>query len=309
MTLAQPPLLVHGADHPARATRLLIRDLARGGQGITEAADLKVTPLQRPACGVRVADGSAVIHGARPWQGSYGQSNIGDALVDIAPTGPFARTDLLVLRIEDPQYEGDRDPAGGDVGYFHVVQGIDAAATSVPEGMTAIPLARITLPRDTGTITADMITDLRQLANPRHRHDVFTAHPATTQQLPGERGTWRTWPSEAAWDVNIPAWATQATIALTLSGLRIEGGTVLAELRTQLGGAAGKATVVDDNQSGIHRVPATLAHAYPLTTSLRGTVQRLAVQTNQNAKYGKGDLYVAEGTAIVATVDFTESPE
>ncbi|MFB6643169.1 hypothetical protein ACFCYF_38765 [Streptomyces chartreusis] len=256
-----------------------------------------------------MADGSAVIHGARPWQGSYGQSNIGDALVDIEPTGPFARADLLVLRVEDPQYEGELDPARDQIGYFHVVRDVDAETTTVPEDMSAIPLARIALPRDTGTVTADMITDLRQLANPRHRHDVHTAHPTTTQQLPGERGTWQTWPAEAAWDVAIPAWATQATVTVTLSGLRIEGGNVWAELRPVLGGTTGRTTVIDDNQTGIHRVPATLAHTYPLPSSLRGTVQRLTVQTNESAKYGKGDLYVAAGTAIVATVDFTENPE
>ncbi|MET9964792.1 hypothetical protein ABZZ80_02385 [Streptomyces sp. NPDC006356] len=309
MTLIQPPLTVDGARHPARATRLLVRDLVRGGQGIAEAGDLKVSPLQRPACGVRVADGSAVIHGARPWQGSYGQSNIGDALVEIEPTGPFARTDLLVLRIEDPEYEGDRDPVRDQIGYFHVVQGVDAQATAVPDGMTAIPLARITLPRDTGTVIAEMITDLRQLSNPRHHHDVFTAHPTTTQQLPGKRDTWKTWPNEAAWDVLIPTWATQATVTVALSGLRIEGGSIFAELRTQLAGSTGKSTVVDDNQSGVRRVPAALAHTYPLASTLRGTTRRLLVQTKQSEQYSEGNLSVAEGTAIVATVDFTESPE
>lgn len=309
MTLIQPPLTVDGARHPARATRLLVRDLVRGGQGVAEAGDLKVSPLQRPACGVRVADGSAVIHGARPWQGSYGQSNIGDAMVEIEPTGPFARTDLVVLRVEDPEYEGDRDPAHDQIGYFHVVQGVNPQATAAPEGMTAIPLARITLPRDTGTVTAEMITDLRQLSNPRHRHDVFTAHPTTTHQLPGKRDTWKPWPTEAAWDVTIPAWATQATVTVTLSGLRIEGGSTFAELRTHLAGATGKPTVIDDNQSGVRRVPATLAHTYALASPLRGTIRRLLVQTRQSEQYSEGSLYVAAGTAIVATVDFTESPE
>ncbi|MGW2961772.1 hypothetical protein ACWDGI_25390 [Streptomyces sp. NPDC001220] len=136
-----------------------------------------------------------------------------------------------------------------------------------------------------------------------------TAHPSTTQHLPSERGTWQTWPTEAAWDVDIPAWATRTTVTVTLAGLRIEGGSIWAELRTQLAGTAGKATVIEDNQSAIHRVLTTLAHAYPLTSALRGTVQRLTVQTNQSTKSGNGDLYVAEGTAIVATVDFAENPE
>ncbi len=69
MTLAQAPLLVDGATHSAQTFRMMIRDLSRGGEGITEAADLKVTPLPVPGAGVQIADGSAVIRGqANAWQ-------------------------------------------------------------------------------------------------------------------------------------------------------------------------------------------------------------------------------------------------
>ena len=116
MTLVQPPMMVRGGSHSARAMRLMVRDLTRGRQGIAEAGDLRVRPLPAPGAGVRVSEGSALIDGARPWQGTYTQSNLGDVEVEIPPTGPFARTDLLSLRVEDPEYEGDRrtarEPAG-----------------------------------------------------------------------------------------------------------------------------------------------------------------------------------------------------
>ncbi|MBC9717804.1 hypothetical protein H9Y04_35265 [Streptomyces sp. TRM66268-LWL] len=309
MTLVQPPFMTHGGRQQAQATRLLLHDLVRGGQGIAGASDLKVSPLQRPACGVRVADGSAIVHGTHPWQGAYGQVNVGDALVDIDPTGPFARTDLLVLRVEDPEYEGDRDPAYGDIGYFHVIQGVGPETVEVPVEMSAIPLARISLPRDTGTVTADMIKDLRQLANSRHQHRVHTAWPDGRQRLPGEPGRWTAWPTEAAWDVDIPAWASKATVTVTISSLQVEDGGVLARLRTTLGTARGKSSQVVAEQGATPHLFTTLAHTYTLTPAQRGVTQRLAVQANQDAEGGRGGLFVDRSTAIVATVDFTESPE
>ncbi|MEW2528403.1 hypothetical protein [Streptomyces sp. NPDC047071] len=307
MTL-QPPMMVRGADHSARAMRLMIRDLARGRQGVAGGEDLKVRPLETPGPGVRVGDGSALIHGARPWQGAYTQSNIGDAVVDVPPTGPVARTDLLVLRIEDPEFEGDRDPRRQEIGYFHLIQNIGAQDTAALREMTAIPLARLTIPRNTAAITAEMITDLRRLANPRTERTLRTVHPTTTETVPGKHGQWAAWPKEAAWELDVPAWATEATIVVTLSGLRAEAGSVYAELRTRLGERAAKPTVVDDDGTTTRRSSVTLADTLAVPPAYRGTRQHLAVEINQNDKYGDGDLTVAKGTTVTLDVAFTEGP-
>ncbi|MFI6009091.1 hypothetical protein ACIBAG_09700 [Streptomyces sp. NPDC051243] len=307
MTL-QPPMMVRGADHSARAMRLMVRDLARGRQGVAGSDDLKVRPLETPGPGVRVGDGSALIHGARPWQGAYTQSNIGDTVVDVPPTGPVARTDLLVLRIEDPEFEGDRDPRREEIGYFHLIQGIGSQDTTALREMTAIPLARITIPRNTATITAGMITDLRRLANPRTERTLRTVHPTTTEEVPGKYGQWAAWPKEAAWDVDVPAWATTATVVVALSGLRAGAGSVYAELRTRLGERAAKPTVVDDDGTTTRRSSVTLADTLAVPPTYRGTRQHLAVEINQNDKYGDGDLTVAKGTTITLDVAFTEGP-
>ncbi|MFE0257290.1 hypothetical protein [Streptomyces sp. NPDC059010] len=307
MTLVQPPMMVRGGRHSARAMRLMIRDLARGRQGVVAAADLKVQPLEAPGPGVRVGDGSALIHGVHPWQGSYTQSNIGDAVVDVPPTGPFARTDLLVLRVEDPEYEGERDPRTEDIGYFHLVKGVDQDPT-VLRGMTAIPLARITLPRNTAAVTADMITDLRRLANPRTERTLHTVHPTAQEPVPAPHGQWANWPREAAWDVDIPSWATKTTVVVTLSGLRAEAGNIYAELRTRLGEHNASPTVVDDDGTTTRRCSVTLADTFTLPPAYRGTRQHLAVQTNQVDKYGGGDLAVARGTTVTCDIAFTESP-
>lgn len=308
MTLVQPPMMVRGGNHSARAMRLMIADLARGRQGIAEAADLKVRPLEAPGPGVRVGDGSALIHGVSPWQGAYTQSNTGDAVVDVPPTGPFARTDLLVLRIEDPEFEGERDPRTQDIGYFHLIKDIGNEATPVPRGMTAIPLARITLPRNTAAITAEMITDLRRIANPRAERTLRTVHPDDSEKVPPKHGHWAAWPKEAAWDVDVPAWATKATLVITLSGLRAESGSIYAELRMCLGERSSKPTVVDDDGTTTRRTSVMLAESLAVPPGYRGTRQHLAVQINQIDKHGDGDLSVARGTTVTADIEFTESP-
>jgi hypothetical protein len=304
----QPPMMVRGADHSARAMRLMIRDLARGRQGVAESEDLKVRPLPTPGPGVRVGDGSALIHGARPWQGAYTQSNIGDAEVIVAPTGPVARTDLIVLRIEDPEWEGERDPRTQEIGYFHVAEAVADDASTKPDGMTGIALARITLPRNTAAITADMITDLRQIANPRTERLLRTVHPTATETVPAKHGQWAAWPKEAAWDLDIPTWATRATIVVTLSGLRAEAGPVYAELRTRLGERAAKATVVDDDGTTTRRSSVTLADDVAIPPVYRGSRQHLAVEINQNDQYGDGKLAVAKGTTVTLDIAFTEGP-
>ncbi|WP_405803419.1 hypothetical protein [Streptomyces sp. NBC_01187] len=308
MTLVQPPMMVRGGHHPARAMRLMIRDLARGQQGIAEAADLKVRPLETPGAGVRVGDGSALIHGARPWQGAYTQTNIGDTTVDVPPTGPTARTDLLILRVEDPEYEGERDPRREDIGYFHLVQDVARDATDVPRGMTGIPLARLTLPRNTGTVAADMITDLRQIANPRTERTTRVAHPDETQKLPEKHDRWIAWPKEAAWDIAVPAWATHVTIVVTVAGLRAGAGNVFAQMRTLFGERNATPTVVDDDGTTTRRSTVILADTLAVPDEYRGTRQHLAVQIDQIDKYGDGDLSVAKGTTVVAEVEFTEGP-
>ena len=299
--------MVSGIPSPARAVRLLLRDLSDGRQGVTDTDDLRVRPLETPGAGVRVADGSALIHGAHPWQGTYAQTNIGDAVVQVEPTGPFTRTDLLVLRIADPEHDGYHDPATHDIGTFHLVRDVDRDAAHPPAGMSSLPLARITLPRHTSTVTADMITDLRQVIAPRHQRLAHTTAVKELGQLQSEDGKWATWPDEAAWDVGVPTWAGRARIVVHIAGLRLSDGRIWAQLRPALGDRHGASTVVDDDQGHYtRRVTTMLADTLDLPEDHRGTRRRLTIQTRQDHDYGTGTLTVADGTVIAAEVDFLQ---
>jgi hypothetical protein len=243
MTLIQPPMMVNGGIHPARTMRMMIRDLSRGSQGVTEYNDLKVSQLTTPGAGVAVADGSGVVRGAAWGQGSYTQYNVGSATVNIAPTGASGRTDMVVLRVLDPEYEGSLNPAADDIGYFHVVSNVSATATQPPAGMTAIPLARIAIPPNTATITDAMITDLRGIANPRRDRQIYTASPTADQNWAGNaKGTYVSYPPAARWTFTVPAWAVRARIVFTLAAMQVINGSVYGAATFKLGTVQGRAS-------------------------------------------------------------------
>jgi len=307
MTLAQAPLLTNGATHSAQTFRMMIRDLSRGSEGVTEGNDLKVTPLTVPAGGVLVGDGSGIIRGrAVPWQGYYTAYNIGTEQVPIAPTGSTPRTDMVVLRVLDPEYEGNRDPAKDDIVFFDVISGVSSTATTPPAGYSAIPLARVSLPANTGTVTAAMITDLRRIANPRRDRRLYPSFPSAASSLTYSDNKWHTWPSAAAWDVAIPSWATTAKIMLTIAGLRLTKADVFAQMRQNLGKDVGQATAIDDDQgNNTRRNTVVLGDTISISAAARGTTQRLYVETYMY-KSPTGDLSVDGGTSIFADVEFNE---
>ncbi|MEU6475339.1 hypothetical protein ABZ858_00340 [Streptomyces sp. NPDC047017] len=306
MTLVQPPMLTHGGTHPARAFRMMVRDLARGSQGVTEANDLKVRQLSTPGSAVRVGDGSSVVRGASWGQGAYTQYNVGDAIVPVAPTGASGRSDLIIQRIEDPEYEGNRDPAKDDIGYFQVVPNVSATSTTPPAGMTAIPLARLDIPPNTATITDAMIKDLRRIANPRRTRLLFTAFPGALSRLTYQDNKWHTWPSAARWTVPVPDWAVSLKAVTTMSGLRMDSADIFASMQQVIGTAQGQDTTIDDDQGkGVRRSTIVLADNMAVSSSMRGTNQALYVQTYMS-KSESGNLGVDGGTSLVCDVEFTE---
>jgi hypothetical protein len=308
VTLARVPLMINGADHPAQTFRMMLRDLARGNEGVTEGNDLIVTALSTPDGAVQVNDGSGVIKGrANTWQGHYTAYNIGTTLVPVAPTGASPRNDLLVMRVIDPEYEGSLDPAVDAIVRFEIVSGVGAAATAPPSGYSAIALARITIPPFTSTITQAMITDVRRIANPRRERRMFTASPSSLVQTSTADGIWRDL-SSANWSVAVPTWATTARIRIDVSSLRFASGAAFGAIRPVFGVAGagvGQASNFDDNQSGVRRAAVTAADTIGVLGLVRGTSQTLKAQM---ALFAGNTAPVGTDTATtyIADIEFSE---
>lgn len=314
MALNPTPIATTGAMHTAQQFRMMIRDLSRSNQGITEGDHMKVTALATPGGGVQIADGSAVIIGrVSTVQGSYSAYNIGvDTSVTISPTGGTGRSDMVILRVEDPDYEGTRDPAVDPIVYFQVVSNVSSSATTVPSGYSAIPLARIDIPASTATITNAMIVDLRQVANPR-RDRILTPYYAQDPlvEISGTSETWKTHPNLTMANLAIPSWAATAKIVFSATNLRLADGNVWGGFRFMLGTEEATQWVsIDDNQgTAARRIYIEMVETISLTTTtgaaMRGTTQPFKSRMRTRST-NAGKIGVDGATTFKIDVEFLE---
>lgn len=310
MALFQAPLLTDGATHPAQQFRMMIRDLARGSEGITEGDDLKVTALSTPGAAVQVGDGSGTVRGrANAFQGSYSVCNIGAAQVPIAATGAQARSDMIVLRVEDPEYEGSRNPATDPIMYFHPIPGVSSTATTVPGGLSAIPLARIDIPANTSTITSGMIVDLRRIANPRRHREQYVHSPTgASTSISNSNGTYTYFSTEAGWQVAVPEWASKAVVSVDIGQIKYSSAPFIGALRATFGASLTlQPVILDDNQTAIRRATMFVSDTLTLPSSYRGTTQLLRAQATGTSG-NTGTVAVDASTTFRYDVEFVEAP-
>ncbi|MGP3737904.1 hypothetical protein ACTWJ9_33515 (plasmid) [Streptomyces sp. GDS52] len=314
MALAPVPIATKGAEHSAQQFRMMIKDLARDNQGVTTGTDLKVTALPTPGAGVQIGDGSAVIAGKKsPVQGYYNAYNIGTDTVSVAATGGVGRSDMLVLRVEDPEYEGTRDPKKDPIVFFEVIPNVSSSATAVPAGYSAIPLARIDLPASTATITNAMVKDLRRIANPRRERILYPYYAQDPLvEISGTSETWRTFPNLTMATIAIPAWAASAKVVFSAGGIRTAGGNVWGNFRFMLGTIeAGQYVAIDDEGTTARRLYVEMVETIDLTTTagaaMRGTSQAFRSRMRTRSS-NAGRIGVDATTTFKIDVEFTEGP-
>lgn len=310
MSLYQVPILVNGATHSAEQFRAMVQDLARGAEGITQGGDLKVTQLSTPGTSVQVGDGSGIVRGrVNAFQGSYAVRNQGAATVPIAATGASGRSDMLILRVEDPQYEGTLNPAVDQINYFQIISGVSSSATTIPDGRTGIPLARIDIPASTSTITNAMIVDIRKVANPRQQRVLLTQSPtALSADISGTSGTFTNFSTATGWSVAIPDWASTAVLSLSVGQIRYNTDAYFGKLRATFGASLTvQAVNLDDNQTGVRRGTVVLGDTLTIPSNYRGTSQTLRFQAS-GVSPNPGKVGVDGSTTFVADVTFYEAP-
>lgn len=311
MALFQAPILTDGASHSAQQFRMLVRDLARSNEGVTEGDDLKVTALATPGSQVQISDGSGIVKGrANVFQGSYAVCNVGTDTLDIAPTGGTGRSDMVVLRVEDPEYEGSLDPATDQIMYFQIISGVTSTATAIPDSRTAIPLARIDIPASTSIITNAMITDLRSIANARRDRQLLLQSPGSlSTEISGSSGTFSYFDTAAGWNIAIPVWAARVKIKIDVGQIRYSTGTIFGYLRATFGASLTvQQVILDDNQgTGVRRATVVLGDNLLIPSAYRGTTQLLRLQV-AGISGNTGKFSVDSSTTIIADVEFFEAP-
>lgn len=234
MALENAPWAVDGAKHSAAVARTLAYSSTSGAEGIVEPADLRVRATQTPSGSVRVAPGGIAILNRAPngGQQTYTARNVSETLVEVQPTGSGGgRTDYVWAHIIDPEYGGQFPENPQTAQYFFLT-----ASAAQPEGNGWYRLARIDIPASTATITQAMITDLREVANPRSER-VLHARPRVQDDNQGNaiRLNWLVenggeyFPGGAGspntFTVDVPAWATRMIIRADWVGVRYAAST------------------------------------------------------------------------------------
>lgn len=232
-----------GAEHSPETARLLANAATSGAEGIVAPGDYKVSELAVPGTSIRVAPGAGVLRNR--YTGGASQSYMtrrsAEVTVPIPATGAGSgRTDLIVQRIDDPQYGGSLVATDPNAIFdpFVRIGGVAAGTKTAAElnlGYPAIALARVTLPASTGTVTNAHITDLRKLANPRRERLLFRHVPAAEYDM-ARSANYAWWP---LWEpqFDVPDWATHITAVMTAWGVWKRGGTgahVIGDIRLEV---------------------------------------------------------------------------
>lgn len=329
MALDPVPYLVGGgAEHSPEVVRQALYDSTGGAEGISSVGALKVQAQATPNGTVRVAPGGALLNNR--YAGGTGQSysarNASQTSVPVSATGSSGgRTDAVILRILDPQYEG-QPPADPNAFQYTRLVTVTAPAgiTDISQlGLTypAILLARITIPANTGAITNAMITDLRTVAQPRQR-TVMRA-----LQLTGSQGSvlssagdypvgGQTWPieTETAWgEIPIPSWATHMKIIMTWAGVGAPAGNAQGWLWVQVGMTVNPDNVKTQpikydtaNNGGWSRTMYRVPDEKYVPPGLRGTTQKFYPRGNITSGDAASRLSMDAASGIDLFVEFME---
>lgn len=328
MSLDSTPWFIGGgATHSPEVARTLAFTATRGSEGLVEPADLRVTAQPTPNGTVAVAPGAAIIRNryAGGGQQSYTLRNSTQTNVPVVATGSGGgRTDLVIARVLDPQYEGSApvDPTLFDYARLQIIQGVPAGTKTARElnlGYPAIALARVTIPASTATITAGMITDLRKVANPRRERAMLTIYPTgkwrdgTARQLPTV--AYDFWPITAAQRpvVAVPEWATHLDVVAHLSGIiyvkSTDNSDSVAGVRTGFASTtpSQNGILVQDAEDAGGRYHYTVIGSHAVTANLRGADQMISLQGVRTA--GTGRWYADYQSSIVIDWEFSEGPQ
>jgi len=316
MTFQTAAYAVDGNSESGNFLRLMLQSATLSSQGVVSHLDCIVTQTGAPSAGIIINPGAVVVFGAEtPFQGSYYGYNVGnDTSLTIAATGGTIRSDMIVVRAEDPTWAGSPwgNPASGQILFPRVISGVSGSATVPPGGISAIALARIDIPVSTSAITNAMIHDLRQVANPQRIMQMLAATG------PGSLNSWTVgttgvaWPAVFNFQVPIPLWATTMVMNWEINDVLWASGFARGFVNPVFGASVTApnlsmpTTIVSiPSATGQWRHGITGAFSVAIPPGLRGTTQTLQMKQVTDGTQ-TGLIGLDEGGSIAVTYEFQQ---
>lgn len=319
-----------GAQHSTNLGRVVASVAAGGIEGVVGSRDLEVRQLSSPAAQVRIYPGVVAVRNRAA--GSSGEMYVGRLLVpqsgdpapervDISPTSSSGgRTDLIVVRVENPYEAGENwpipsDPKVGPYIFTRVLQNVPSNTTSVEElglGYSAVALARVTLPSNTSAVTQSMITDLRTLTSSNYEPVEQVASPAAVRTL--SQTSFTNWPSDANLTTKIPDWATHVQGKVILGGIVWGNEPAQGGMRLRIGSLIfpGAATIFDLPATTGAYDRATFMIAGPrvlIPANMRGTTQTAQLEAYRAAGGSYSNLVAGASSSVALELTFLRQPE
>ena len=337
------------AKAPAAVARMVQYEAVGGREGVLLPTHCVVTALPTPGQAVLAQPGAYSVNAyTQPNQAYGGMITAADQAPVDPTTSSGGRSDLVVVRIENPNVSGEPwqpplDQTNGPYAFTRVIKNVPPGTTKFRQLGTndsAFALARLDIPASTATITQSMITDLRGAASggfpiaaaPTPAGASFANFLNGTGQQnlfpPSKTGSalstnWGPFPSQAAWNVPFPSWATAATLYLSLNayysdniqgsfrlnignGALVTGGSsYLAEvpINTQTGG--GKSVYTNYGLRGLFLAGGNVA----IPAALRGTTQTVwaeAMTIDNAARQYQGQMIYGAQCIAYLSISFTQ---
>jgi hypothetical protein len=326
MAVENIPWMIKGGKHSEGSGRRVLFHATGGAEGISSIGDLRVQQQAVATGTVKISTGSCVMVNRYPgaFNESYDGKNASETTIAIAPNGGGStRYDLIIARIDDWNYAGQQatpDPLPTDTVpafKFAVISGVAGTVKTAKQlnlAYPAIALARIAVPAATSAITQAMITDLREKAVPRRQRNVnaYSVVGATVDNL--DAGAGEAFPNGAAFNVEVPEWATQARVTCTWYGVKIpSGSTRTGYLMLKIG--AGRADVITTQASAFDNTGVAnasrntmgLADTRSIPATMRG--QTVAIWPFGQPTGGAGGYISADAlSSCVTDIEWLEAP-
>lgn len=321
-----------GAQHSPEVARLLAYASTSGAEGVVEPASLRVSAQSTPNGTVAVRPGAALISNryAGGGQQTYVLRNATSTNVTIPATGSGGgRTDAIIARVLDPQYEGaaPSDPVTFQYARIERIGSVPYGLEDISElnlPYPAILLATITMYANEGTIQQSMIRDKRKVAIPRREtalrtHALVGSDTYTLQVSTAYPDGGQTWPpsTETAWgEIPIPKWATRAKIVMWWGGISVPAGEAYGLLWVQVGATANPKNVKTQavrydsaNASNHSRQAQFVADEISIPAELRGTSQKFYPRGNWGGGHSGSRWVLDAASNLLLQVEFMETAD
>lgn len=336
-----------GADNSIEHARMIPWAIFQGSEGVLGSLDLEVKALTTPGNSVQVNPGGYVVVGRglgqtyESYMGKFGSA----VTVTVAPNNTSSvRSDLLMLRIEDPHVAGEPWPVPANVNAgpyrsLFIQQAVASTTRSVRQlGNTwsAIALARIDIPANTSTITNSMIVPLRTKCsppappvppitiiiiedddspdNPDFLYSRVVGGPTSSFNFAAASvNTWRSMSTIFNEVIPIPRWASRADIMLVAHNVTING-DVWGETRININNTVyTQASMYDmnftsDNVGGPENVALVAGGSVSIPSSFRNKCKRFTLEARSLgvSPIAPGTLVYHRGSLLEVRIIFKE---